>query len=178
VRSISNISEFVLITGADLSFDEVVDDLDVIAQSMVALLKAFSNSTMSWTGFSVEELDGSVSTGPVGFASPVPGTDAGDSEPTSLAALVSFPTGQKRRILKKFCGPLSKNMIGTTGSLSSLAQTLGGNFADYMMATQEETNGAWKYGHEYTDLTGKHVIFPSSFFVRLIPSPLARRKRE
>lgn len=175
VVELRNVFQYQLKAGGDLPFADIVTDMGEIAEEFADLASVLNPTTQSWYGYSVGTLDGNEVSGLVSFGTAIPGLVAGDNEPTSVAGLVSFPTGFSRRICKKFIGVLADTMIGASGNMSTAGEDALEDIGQWGIQLFEQSSGAWRYGTHVPSVLP--FVDVQGYLVRSIPSPLSRRKR-
>jgi hypothetical protein len=177
VVEIRNVFEYRLVTGGPIVLAGVIDDFEEVALALLDEIAAVQATIMSWRAYSVATLNSSWVTGEIPFTAPITGLDMGDSATSSLAALVSLPTGVPRRILKKFVGPLAEQLLTGSGNLNPTGNGLIQQLGDLLLVDFEAANGLWRYGHAIGDPSEPTFLRPIGATVRTVLSPMTRRKQ-
>lgn len=171
---IINVYEYQMNNGSNVSGATVLTDLEVILRGLYTLVALINNAVTVWRGFRVEELDGSNATGLLPFVGgDITGALTNDPVPSGVSALILFPTGVKRVLLKKYFGVLDESEIGPSGNIPTATLNDLGDIAAYLLAVQS-FNQDWSYGFK-SPKTGTFLI-PDESTVSAIPAYQRRRK--
>lgn len=171
---LANVYEYYMGTGTGVSGADVLDDLVDIFTALYVLISAFTNAVAVWRGIRVTELDGSNATGLLPFVGgDITGQLTNDPIPTGVALLMSFPTGIKRVVPRKFFGVLDTSLLGASGNFGSAPTTAMTNTAAFLVTPQVETQ-TWYYSHKVKGVGP--TVFPDSAVISLVPAYQRRRK--
>lgn len=171
-----NVFDFQLLSGAPMTYQEGLDDIEEWLTLIINVLKALQATVVIWKGFSVSELNGLNNSGFVPFTADIPGTVADDPLPPGVSILTYMNTGVKRRQLRKYWGGLTETSCDASGAwLAGAAATVAG-MASYFLTTQNLTNGVWVYCDGHAGVPAD-TIYPFTFTTTTVPAYQRRRRQ-
>lgn len=176
VSDIINSYQMYLVNGGPLDIDDVSESLRDVFDQLYDYVKLFCNVVTVWSGIKIAELDGDCATGLVAFASPITGSLSNDPTPSGVAALASFPTGIKRRVLRKYFGGLDESIIGPSGNISTAGTGLVQDAVDFLLTDMVGVGITWRYVYRSTIDGVPTNVFPRSGKANSIPAYQRRRR--
>jgi hypothetical protein len=169
-----NVYRFQLLEGSFASDEGLLDDLEELVTAILNTVKALYYTFMAWSNFKARNLTRDTATIYRTLASPILGTDANYSAAWGVCGLVSFPTEVARVILRKYYGPVAKDLLTSTGFLTAGATGILTDLSDLLLDEIETSFGLWQYSHPYGPLLAD--VRPVGSIITNVPAYQRRRK--
>jgi len=179
VKAISMVFQFYLNSlVAPLTFAQVVDDMAELTETFATDVALLQTDNYNWIGYSVQTLNGTDVSGFNAFAAPIVGDDTtNDSWPSQTAAVLTFATGQSRRIMKKFVPGLPVTALAPGGNLDATWVVSLISLGTTLLGELEATNAGWRYCHSDVVYNPPGtVVFPQTIAVSVVPKVQRRRR--
>jgi len=171
----NNVFHLQLVDGGVLSEADGLADIEAWLTEIYDYLSTITADNMVWSTFRVDALEGTNTSGTVPLTAPIAGALTGDLVPPQVALLSYFPTGVRRRQLRKYWSGWDDSAIGVNGGFSSaIATGVTTNLANLFLLIYEGTNGSWLYGHYRT---GEPSSFIGATSMITTGNPVIQRRR-
>jgi len=170
-----NVFEVINTDTDGLTLQQAWDDCQGFAGAVALLAAQALNVNMEFLGARVAELDGDWASGFYPFTNPIPGDLSNGAVPEGAAALMSFPTGVKRVIPRKYFGVLDNSMVSALGFLTSTCVGYFEDVGDLLMVPWEGTYASWEYGYNSPKTLGFER--PLGYSISTVPAYQRRRRR-
>lgn len=169
-----NVYQYQLSGASGVSEALAYSDLIDVIEALYAIWLQVCTIRTIFRGIYVSTLDNNIVSGFIPFASPLIGALNSDSTPSGVAFLASLPTGQSRRVLRKYIGPVAESMVSTGGYVAPAALTIMGNGITALLTPQVFSPRTWTYCHVSTP--GGTPVIPTSGLASAIPAYQRRRR--
>lgn len=144
---IVNVYQLQFLSGGPWEFSDLVGFVEDWVQAVLAIKKALQTTLMLWQTYSVKTLDNNIVSGKVPLTPTVTGSVTGDCSPLGAAALLYMNTGQSRRQLRKYVGPVAESFVNTSGQLTSAGTDVTTALLAYLLPNKSFAWGTVAYGH-------------------------------
>jgi hypothetical protein len=163
------------IIAAPANNSELIADLLVLFAAIANVFKSLATALQAWRSIRVQNLTTGEVLGIYDFPAAVLGNVTGDPGARQISALLSFPTGFSRVVLRKYPCPLAEGRLTNVGRVDAavMADVIT-NLTPYTLADYVGTNGTYQYGYQSQHL-GQWVV-PIAVFSTVIPSSQGRRR--
>jgi hypothetical protein len=173
VSDLVNSYQFQLVSGGPVSLSQEISDLRTLLEDLYDLVKEFCNVVSVFQGFHAEHLNGNCGTGNVPFTAPIQGALTGDAIPPGVAALISFPTGVRRVVMRKYFGGLDSGVLDADGEIEATAYGDFNAVISYLMSPIVVGARTWRFGYQ----SPKTSTFEVPFTNVLHTTPAYQRRR-
>lgn len=171
-----NTYQMLLISGGVTDIDTVSASLEEYFRVAYTIVKAICNAVQVFEGIKIAELDGDCATGLVPFdGGSLVGDLVNDPIPSGVAALISFPTGVKRVVLRKYIPGLDESVIGPSGNVGTASQNVVASFGDHLRSQLTYGGLTWRMAWRSPKLPSQNLL-PIGQKVSAIPAYQRRRR--
>lgn len=174
-NAVRNVFHLHLLDGGPIDQGGGLADIEDWLVEIYGYLATITSDLVTYSSFIVNALEGVNTSGNVALSAPITGDLTDDPLPPAVAMLSYFPTGEKRRQLRKYWGGWTEGSIGSFGGFSSaVALGVTTNLAPLFLLPYEGANGAWLYGHYTTGVPGSFIGAQSMLTTA---NPVTQRRR-